>query len=153
MSTFSHLYTHTHTQIPTLFYLRQDKHSKASPAADPDGKLLEEDRQVTTRLRGFSTAFSPTSIDNGFIPCLHVQGRPTPHHPKHDPSKRIPHGAAPQGQLQASEVIQELRAREAFLLGELETSRKAQREALQEQANRLEGVIFIPPPKRCHTPP
>ncbi|XP_062378817.1 tubulin epsilon and delta complex protein 1 isoform X2 [Sardina pilchardus] len=131
----------------------QGRRHSTSPAADSDGKFLEDDRQVVTRLQGFSAASTPASVDNGFIPCLHVRGRPAPHHPKLEPSKHTPHGPEPPGKLQASEVIQELRAREAFLLGELEVARRANREALQEQASGLEGVIFIPPPKRCHTPP
>ncbi|KAL2099006.1 hypothetical protein ACEWY4_005486 [Coilia grayii] len=130
---------------------RQRKPSSTDPEADPV-KQLEVEREVTSRLQGFSAAFTPTSIDNGFIPCLHIQGTPAPH-PSHKPNKHGPYGAGPPGKLQASEVIQELRGREAFLVRELEEARWVQRTALRDQANGLEGVIFIPPPKRCHTPP
>ncbi|XP_063080143.1 tubulin epsilon and delta complex protein 1 [Engraulis encrasicolus] len=133
---------------------RQHKANLTGSDADPVN-LREAEREVTSRLQGLSintTTTTPTSIENGFIPCLHLQGHPAPH-PIHQPSKHTPHGAGPSGKLQASEVIQELRAREVHLVRELEEARRAQRTALKDQANGLEGVILVPPPKRCHTPP
>ncbi|XP_012676927.2 tubulin epsilon and delta complex protein 1 isoform X1 [Clupea harengus] len=130
---------------------QQGKHNSTNPGLVP-AQLLEEERRVASRLHVLSASFTPTSVDNGFIPCLHFQGRPA-HRPHHEPHKHSSLEAGPPAPLQASEVIQELRAREASLLRKLEEARRAQREALQERANGLEGVIFIPPPKRCHTPP
>ncbi|KAG9336073.1 hypothetical protein JZ751_002420 [Albula glossodonta] len=100
--------------------------------------------RVELRLRRLAEGHAPQATSRKYRLCLleapplRPSGRP-----KQSPSQPgLPISC------QASHLIKKLREEEAELLQEVERLRRAQREELQAVAERLEGVVLIPPLKR-----
>ncbi|XP_023681099.1 tubulin epsilon and delta complex protein 1 [Paramormyrops kingsleyae] len=103
-------------------------------AGVPHLEQAEIQGRVRARLKDLAEAFAPTKLTRSYRPRLREP-------PRSKPDTRSC-GAL------ASELIGELREKEAALLRELGRLRRGEREEIVEQASKLEGVVLIPPPKR-----
>ncbi|XP_066515650.1 tubulin epsilon and delta complex protein 1 isoform X2 [Hoplias malabaricus] len=121
----------------------QDKHTIARLLSQEQKEEVE--KRVAARLQALPGASTPTTTSGGFIPYLQESNafRSTRKPHKGDPGRDMASGA-----LQASQVLKELKDREAFLQWELELLRQSHREKIQAQASTLKGLVLIPPLKK-----
>ncbi|XP_059375163.1 tubulin epsilon and delta complex protein 1 isoform X2 [Carassius carassius] len=110
-----------------------------------ESQRMEVEKKVSGYLEGLRFTNTSAVTSRGFLPCIQD---PQPTKPPHRLHTGEPGLEVTAWKLQASTALDELRAREAVLRGQLERLRQNMRVEMQRQASTMEQMVLIPPIKR-----